>query len=107
MNAPLGDPAKQQLPEPTMPPQCAAVVILQLSSVQSPSLVQSRSGSLLQTPFVQVAVVTIRQATASRLPQVDRAAQRTLPRTQRRLSEPDEARIWVLVAWATQRTYCP
>src|SRR5262249_48969824 len=104
--APLGE-ASQQLPTPAVPVQLAAVVSMQLATVQSPSTAHVRVGSLVHAPFTpQVPDVDCRQATTSfSRPQVDRALQRTTVFRQRRLSP--AARAASLVACATQRTYCP
>jgi hypothetical protein len=103
-NAPLGEPAEQQLPVPMRPLQRAAVVIAHLCSVQSSSAAHVCSESLLHMPLVHVPVIAMRQVTAFALPQVERTAQRTVLRRQRRLSVPADARTASLVACATQRT---
>ena len=105
--APLGD-AVQQLPLLAVPPlvaQSSALVTEHDVVAQSASVVQLVPASSPHTPPVQIPAVATTQATAPRLPQLERAAQGTSPRAHRRFTP--AARAASRAACATQRTYWP
>jgi hypothetical protein len=107
MKAPLGE-AVQQLPLPAVPPNSAhrsALVTRHELLVQSASVTQDVSGSLVQAPLRHEPVDATTQATELFLPQVEAAAQGTILFAQRRLRPILRSRS--RVACATQRTYWP